>query len=249
MDQGLIDLISSHLPSSVGFSASGDECISSSTEELLSKISEGEKQLLGERASDKRMREFCLGRLAAKAALAQLFENREASEFEILRKNFRAPLWPTNSVGSISHCSNSAVAVAGLSQQYQSLGLDLITRSRIVNPKVLSVLCSPNEQETLIKSWDGDLNVLRLIVFSAKESLYKIFSNLNVTRMEWADFGLELPTVSFDQSNFIFQAKFSIGLRAKMQSLGLLDTHVDRIPVMVITSNKFIFSFGCLATC
>lgn len=246
MDQCFLDLILTRLPEGVQFSIPGNEIVSNPMIDLESLLSKNEKKLLGENASEKRVREFSLGRLAAKSALKKVFSNSHEGDFEILRKNLRAPLWPVGSVGSISHCSNRAIAIAARSDRYKGLGVDMITNKRVVNQKILNVLCSLEEQSTLINSWNGDLNLLKLIVFSAKESLYKLFSNLNVTQMEWADFRLELPSGDFDLSDFQFIAEFSASVGNKMKALGIIERSVTGISVSVLVSDEFVLSFCAL---
>ena len=67
-----------------------------------------------------RRAEFLLGRGAARAALA----DADLDDGPV-RRSGRRPLFPPGSTGSISHCGGVAVALAGASSRYRSLGIDL----------------------------------------------------------------------------------------------------------------------------
>ncbi|MCX6126918.1 MAG: 4'-phosphopantetheinyl transferase, partial [Proteobacteria bacterium] len=72
-------------------------------------------------ASWKRKREFAAGRLAAKKALASFGVVADV----IPQCQSGLPVWPSGSVGSISHSSTHACAIASDTTSFKSLGIDI----------------------------------------------------------------------------------------------------------------------------
>lgn len=127
------------------------------------------------RAQPRRRAEYQAGRVAAGRAVAQVIGRIEPPRMG----PHRAPLWPDGVVGSISHSNGQAVAIAGSTDQYRGLGVDLeqVLGDRdatLIAPQVLR----PAEQR-------AGPNLLRLTtIFSAKESLFKALYPI-VQRMFW----------------------------------------------------------------
>ena len=125
-------------------------------------------------------------------------------------------------------------------KDYFGLGIDLITRNRNVNVKLLSTLCSESESDALKRRWSGDENSLRLVVFSAKESLYKLFSGLNFKRMEWSDFCLEL------NGNEDIEVGFKMKVSLPSKFLDKTDRHdveiVEDLEVAIISIDGYVLS-------
>lgn len=115
---------------------------------------------------DSRLREFAHGRVCARRALARL----GIAACPIPVGDRRAPVWPEQVVGSISHCGQHAAAVAAYQSDIQGLGIDLETPDSLDQP-LLNIVCRPEELLWLDKS-ESDY-VLDKLFFSAKESLFK----------------------------------------------------------------------------
>jgi 4'-phosphopantetheinyl transferase EntD len=113
-----------------------------------------------------RLREFAHGRACARRALAQL--GIPACPIPVGDK--RAPIWPEEIVGSISHCGQHAAAVAAYRTTTEGLGIDLETKDGLDRP-LLDIVCRPEELLWLDK-FESDC-VLDKHLFSAKESLFK----------------------------------------------------------------------------
>lgn len=109
----------------------------------------------------KRRREFTHGRHCARQALQQL----GAPPSPIPKGPDRAPQWPSDIVGSISHTGTLAAAAVARRSAFAGVGLD-IEASGTLTPDTLTLILTPEERDTLDPA-DGRL------VFSIKEAIYK----------------------------------------------------------------------------
>lgn len=143
-------------------------------------------------ALEKRQREYRAGRHCAAAALAQLgIEN-----FPLLNDQQRAPKWPENIVGSLTHCENFCCAVATNDPQISSLGIDAEplkplpeeTTPLICNKTELSQLLASNLKEAY---W-------ATVIFSAKEAFYKAYYPI---RRQYLDFLQARVEIHLDRSD------------------------------------------------
>jgi 4'-phosphopantetheinyl transferase EntD len=120
----------------------------------------------------KRRREFTAGRLCAREVLFRL----GVGNFPLLVGPGRAPLWPENIVGSISHCRNLCVVAATKDKGIKGLGVDV----EVAEPLEISVtelVCTEKEKQWIASTPPRNGSDLAKIIFSAKESLYKcVFS-------------------------------------------------------------------------
>lgn len=124
-----------------------------------------------ESAVHKRKVEYLLGRLCLKTC----FEAFGEKPLMVAMGEDRSPIWPESWIGSISHSRGEIVAVLGRKTQFAGLGIDLE-----------SVIADPSTAlQTQICSEDSELPELKLgldlreeealtLIFSAKESLYKL---------------------------------------------------------------------------
>jgi 4'-phosphopantetheinyl transferase EntD len=118
------------------------------------------------RAAEKRRRDFAAGRTTARAALAPLGHGEAA----IGIGDDGAPLWPQGVLGSITHTSLYAAAVAGEAHRFAGLGIDA-ERVGGVTPKLWPRLFNAAEQAQL--SGRADADVAATLLFSAKEAAFK----------------------------------------------------------------------------
>lgn len=124
----------------------------------------------------KRQAEYLSARLCARQAL--LLQTGLAG-LPSQQENSRAPTWPAQSCGSISHSHGISAAIVGDSQHWQSLGLDI---EKPLKPeraqRLSSSILTPAEQE-YYQSLDQHSAVWYLTyVFSVKESLFKALNPL-----------------------------------------------------------------------
>jgi enterobactin synthetase component D len=120
-----------------------------------------------------RYKEFLAGRYCAMQALAQLGYVPTIDVLERNDKNRRA-IWPEGYVGSISHHEGHAIAIVAHQTDYQTVGIDLEpwmqpNQALMLMPR----LCTPDEQHAFLAQ-PQQLTQQMTILFSAKETLYKM---------------------------------------------------------------------------
>ena len=125
-----------------------------------------------------RRAEFAAGRAAARAAMAAL----GLPPAPIPMGEDRAPVWPAGVTGSISHCAGACLAVAGLTERWGGLGVDVEPLAPL-DPSLWPVILTPTE---------GQGGLLALRSFVAKEAAYKAQYPLSRTvfdfhtlRLDW----------------------------------------------------------------
>lgn len=124
-----------------------------------------------QRSALKRRLEFCLGRLAARAALADWGLAHHVVDVGPDRE----PLWPEGIVGSISHVSDTAIAVAAPVQRALRVGIDIETViDRSIAATLARQVLTPEERQLLeLTEFDAGFAPRLTLAFSAKESLFK----------------------------------------------------------------------------
>jgi 4'-phosphopantetheinyl transferase EntD len=124
------------------------------------------------RAVDKRRTEFRAGRHCARRALAAL----GFAPVGIPQASTRTPRWPAGVVGSISHSGNlewgHAVAVLGRSSELRAVGVD-IERERRLDPDLWDRVLTPSEQRFVASLPAAERERVALVMFCAKECVYK----------------------------------------------------------------------------
>jgi enterobactin synthetase component D len=122
----------------------------------------------------RRQQSFLLGRMAAHLALETLTPKVKHS---ISISKSKAPNWPKNITGSISHCEDLAVSVVTTKDNFLSLGVDIELISRFKHKALAKRICTSSEAAWALKAkknWP-----LRLaMIFSAKEAVYKALNPL-----------------------------------------------------------------------
>lgn len=126
-----------------------------------------EERTLIRHAIEKRQGEFAAGRLCAKEALAKL----GIAGFPILKDENRAPVWPEEVSGSISHAKGCCAAVVARVGKGESLGLDIEEVDRL-KENIWEYTFVGEEIEWLRRQGDGS-QMWASVIFSAKEAFYK----------------------------------------------------------------------------
>ena len=122
-----------------------------------------------ERASDKRRREFTVGRECARIALGKL----GVAPAPILIGERGAPRWPEGIVGSITHCDGYRAAAVAYADDVAAIGLDAEPDDPLPRG-VLDVISLPAERARLAAlAGEGSAVCWDRLLFSAKESVYK----------------------------------------------------------------------------
>lgn len=132
--------------------------------------------------SGKRLKDFSTGRYCARIALANIgYKNAE-----ILVGDDKEPIWPTGYVGSISHSSKMVGAVAAKASDLRSIGLDIETIGKI-KPEMWQLLYTEPEKEFLSSFSGEELAYYTTLLFSFKESFYKLQYPLTKTFLNFTD--------------------------------------------------------------
>lgn len=158
----------------------------------------------------KRQHEFSTGRFCAKTALAQL----DIENFPVLRNEHREPLWPSGYVGSISHCKDLCGAVAARKSDFKSIGFD-IENIKPLKQDIAKAICTEQETKWLAQQNAHSHDVLVILLFSLKESVFKCifpyqnirpgFKDCSIT----PDFGTNRATTIFQRQDILPNIKTS----------------------------------------
>lgn len=147
-----------------------------------------------ENATEKRHRDFSAGRTCARNSLKQM----GIPDLPVLADDKRMPLWPPGVIGSITHCSDYCAAAVTRQSVYAGLGIDA-ERDRSIDDRLLNYISLPEERAHIL-SLPKTLN-WRLLLFSAKESVYKLYYPLKLRCLRFQD-----VSISFDPTGQCFQA-------------------------------------------
>ncbi|MCF5708876.1 4'-phosphopantetheinyl transferase superfamily protein [Pseudomonas syringae] len=129
-----------------------------------------EKPASIQRSVAKRQAEFLAGRLCAREALRRLDARRYVPGIG----EDRAPVWPTDVCGSITHSTGWAAAVVAHKQQWRGLGLDtenLLSHERA--SRLAGEILTANELAEMAKGPQDQIALRVTLTFSIKEALFK----------------------------------------------------------------------------
>ena len=131
-------------------------------------------------AAPNRQKEFVAGRQLARALSDQL----GLPPAPLRRADDRAPLWPVDRAGSLSHCDKLCIAAVGKRSAVQSVGVDVEIVGR-VNQKLWPTLFTEQEADYFSSLAPDTVALETTLFFSAKESFYKC--QFPITQ-EWVGF-------------------------------------------------------------
>jgi enterobactin synthetase component D len=122
-------------------------------------------------AVKKRQIEFLCGRLCAKSCMESLgYQNPP----EIPAAEDRAPIWPVELVGSISHTDRLATAIVGPASLIEAVGVDIERVIKEATPQMIKhICCDVDELDEVQDIQRVSREEALTLIFSAKESLYK----------------------------------------------------------------------------
>jgi len=120
-------------------------------------------------ANEKRQKEYATVRQCAKKLLSALNIKTDY----ILSDDNNAPVWPDGICGSLSHSNTAYCAVIAKKENYNSIGIDIEDRSRKISPGAVKFFVNPDE-EKFINRIDDNFDLIIKIIFSAKESIFKL---------------------------------------------------------------------------
>jgi len=133
-------------------------------------------------ASDKRKFEFSTGRWCSKQALA----SQGMYDTMILTGENREPIWPEGFIGSISHCRDQCGAIAAKNSNIKSLGFD-IENIKTLRNDIGRIVCTNEEKNWISNQKQYPYNVLVILIFSLKESVYKCVYQHQQTKLGFKD--------------------------------------------------------------
>lgn len=116
-----------------------------------------------------RQREFSTSRWCARESLKKLDTNASP----ILTGTKGEPLWPRGIVGSIAHAKGITCAAVGRESDYLSIGIDIEPVDRHIDDETFNLIADNVEIEW-IKSSGRKKDLMKLLIFSAKECLFKL---------------------------------------------------------------------------
>jgi len=153
-----------------------------------SPASDQEETLIA-RAVDKRKREFRAGRHATRA----LFQSLSIDHAHLLKGKQREPAWPAGWVGSISHTDGFCAAVLASTDIAASIGLD-VELATPLNSELRELICRPEElvQVNALRLQHGAGLPFEKLIFSAKESIHKVYFPLNFHTLDFLDARIEI---------------------------------------------------------
>ena len=156
----------------------------------IAELTSGEAEAVA-RAVPKRKRELATGRALARLAL----ERHGLPRGEIPIGPDRAPVWPASIAGSISHSDTRAIVALGLKDEIGSVGIDLESGPSLARELWASVLVP--EEIAALEREDDEPTRLRhaLVLFAAKEVLYKAQYPVSRTFMDFHALRVELDSV------------------------------------------------------
>lgn len=191
MNTQLIDAIRSIAPS---YGRVAAYATSEYKESLLSELTVEERVLASRYKVASRRSQFCLGRLAARKALAELVPHA----VEIGRGARGQPVWPSTIVGTIAHTKDVVGALVASAADCRALGMDLEERQRQMRADISRYICTKPELDWVQQA---DSSLRTLMIFSAKEALYKALYPPTGTFFGFAD-----ATLQWRQSLLAFEA-------------------------------------------
>jgi len=143
-----------------------------------------------------RRAEYAAVRACARAALGRLGFDGVA----VPAGPDRAPVWPAGVVGSMTHCDGYRAAAVGLAHDWIGLGIDAEVHAPLP-PEVLELVLNPAERAALVGT-DPALCLDR-VLFSAKESVYKVWYPVTRSWLGFEDVDIRLG----DAGTFVAQLR------------------------------------------
>jgi len=120
-------------------------------------------------AVTKRKAEYLAGRYAAKTVLGRLGLGNHA----VHANKHRAPIWPKDITGSISHANSMAVCTIGKLSRVDYVGVDIAKNIPQNKAKKLADLIVNHRESQLIRRSILDDAIAFTLLFSIKESAFK----------------------------------------------------------------------------
>lgn len=127
---------------------------------------------------NKRLSDFRASRYCAK----QILEKFGIHNYPLLINEHRAPIWPNQLVGSLSHTKNFCFGVIARGLDIKAIGID-VEVNKPLKDDLLKLICTAKDQN-YFKLYSSP-NHAATIIFSIKESIFKC---LHPIYKKWIDF-------------------------------------------------------------
>ncbi|WP_350305712.1 4'-phosphopantetheinyl transferase family protein [Photorhabdus viridis] len=121
------------------------------------------------KAVNKRRAEYLAARYCARQLLAQLGQ----PAFNLISGNDRAPIWPKDICGSVSHSAHCAIVLAAPQTNNRLIGVDIETIVSRQNMDELITMIVDDREIQRLKHCHFPFEQAFTLAFSVKESLYK----------------------------------------------------------------------------
>jgi len=182
--------------------------------------------ILNFKAVPKRRIEFCIGRVAAHNALSKI----KINNFPVLKGVHNEPLWPEGVVGSISHSGTIALAAVANKETTAGIGIDIEMLDETISQDIVQVVCTIREAIWVNQRKDRRLERL-LMIFSAKESVFKAFSPITNRFLTYFD-----AELIWNENISRFRGKLLTGIGADYGGGYTFEVGCKKI-------NQYIFTF------
>ncbi|WP_328340330.1 4'-phosphopantetheinyl transferase family protein [Micromonospora sp. NBC_00421] len=167
------------------------------TADWVGELLPAERAGLGERAVESRRRDFTAGRVCARRAMTAL----GLPATPVPAAPNRAPVWPVGLVGTITHTRGYCAAAVARRTDLRAVGMDA-ERHKELNPGVRRLILRPEEEDRLARLPAG-VN-WPVVVFSAKETIYKVWHPVVGSWLDFLD-----ATVELDPDTGVFTARIN----------------------------------------
>jgi len=139
--------------------------------------------------AERRIMDFCAGRLCARRALAEY----GITGFDLVSAEDRQPHWPQGLTGSITHTDGFAAAVVAEQRLVTGLGID-VERIDAVRSELWPTICTPEELERL-RGLPPEAQLLAgALTFVSKEAFFKCQYPIAAERFAFDEVELEAGT-------------------------------------------------------
>lgn len=178
-----------------------------------------------DQAIPKRLAEFLAGRILARIAQEALGHDPAT----IAIGENRAPVWPANLTGSISHArGHCACFVQDAAYGHVGIDIDLVTKDQALKA-ILRMVINPTER-ALLDAAPLPLDLSATLVFSAKETLFKaLFPTVE------RHFGFPSAVLQAAPTNGILQLYLTEGLHPSLPAGTVFDIAYDCDGIHVCT--------------
>jgi len=160
-----------------------------------------------------RQEEFRVGRICARELLCSFGHGNTP----LVMGSDRAPIWPGDVVGSISHTNTLCTAVVAHKADIQSIGID-IAQCEALDETLYDVILTEKEISWLTSLPYGIQKETATLIFSAKEAFYKCQYTLTHRWLDFLDVEVDLAHQTPDSS-------FGISVISECDTLGKLPFH------------------------